>query len=271
LIVVRGLFVYPVKSCGGIAVDRAEIDAFGFRDDRRWMVVDGGGWFLTQRTVPCLATIRVGLSDGRLSLRAEGRDPLELDPVPADARRVPVTVWRDTVDALRAGDEADAWLSAVLGRPVQLVWMPPTSVRPAKRDPAGNGQRIAFADAYPLLVASGESLDDLNARLDTPLPMDRFRPNIVIEGARALVEDGWSRLWIGEVEFNGAAPCARCATTTVDQATGIKGVEPLRTLATFRRQGDQVLFGRYAVPRGAGEIQVGMPVEILEHEVPAIR
>jgi hypothetical protein len=166
------------------------------------------------------------------------------------------------VDALGASDEADAWLSAALGMSARLVWMPPTSTRPAKRDPAGNGQRIAFADAYPLLVASVESLDDLNARLDTPLPMDRFRPNIVVEGAGAFAEDGWSRFRIGGLEFDGAAPCARCATTTVDQRTGIKGVEPLRTLATFRRQGEEVTFGRYAIPRGAGEIRIGNRVEI---------
>ena len=261
--VVAGLFVYPVKSCRGLAVEGAEIDALGFRNDRRWMVVDEDGRFLTQRTVPLLATIRVGLSDGRLSLRSSGWNDLELDAFSDDALAEPVTVWRDTVDALSVGEEADAWLASVLGRPARLVWMPPASVRPAKRDPAGTSPRISFADAYPFLVVSRESLDDLNARLGRPLPMNRFRPNIVVEGAGPFAEDGWTRFRIGAVEFDVAGPCARCATTTTDQETGARGVEPLRTLATFRRHGNEVMFGQNAIHRGPGEIRVGMPMEVI--------
>lgn len=261
---VAGLFVYPVKSCGGVEVDRIEVDAFGFRDDRRWMIVDEVGRFLTQRTVPLLATIRVGLSDDRLSLRSSGWDDLDLDAFPDDASAEPVTVWRDTVDALPVGEEADAWLTSVLGRPARLVWMPTATVRPAKRDPAGILPRISFADAYPFLVISRESLGALNARLVKPLPMDRFRPNIVVEGAGPFAEDDWTRFRIDAVEFDVAGPCARCATTTVDQATGAKGVEPLRTLATFRRQGNEVMFGQNAIHRGPGEIRVGDLVEVLE-------
>lgn len=261
---VAGLFVYPVKSCGGIEVERIEVDAFGFRDDRRWMIVDEVGRFLTQRTVPLLATVRVELSDDRLSLRSSGWDGLDLDAFPDDASAEPVTVWRDTVDALPVGEEADAWLTSVLGRTARLVWMPHASVRPAKRDPAGVSPRISFADAYPFLVVSRESLDDLNARLVKPLPMDRFRPNIVIEGTRPFAEDGWAGFRIGAVEFDVAGPCARCATTTTDQETGARGVEPLRTLATFRREGNEVMFGQNAIHRGPGEIRVGDPVEVLE-------
>lgn len=261
--VVASLFVYPVKSCGGVEVDRIEVDDFGFRDDRRWMIVDEDGRFLTQRTVPLLATIRVGLSDGRLSLRSAGWDDLELGAFPEDAPARPVTVWRDTVDALPVGEEADAWLASVLGQPARLVWMPTVSVRPAKRDPAGISPRISFADAYPFLVVSRESLDALNARLVKPLPMNRFRPNIVVEGAGPFAEDVWTRFRIGAVEFDVAGPCARCATTTVDQESGAKGVEPLRTLATFRREGNEVMFGQNAIHRGPGEIRLGMPVEVL--------
>lgn len=262
--VVAELFVYPIKSCGGVATDRAEIDAFGFRDDRRWMVIDAEGNFLSQRTVPRLATIRVRPEPGRLWLSAPGRDPLEVQTVPHGTVLERVTVWRHTVGALPVSEAADAWLGAHLDLPARLVWMPPATVRPAKRDPAGIEPRISFADAYPFLVVSRESLDALNERLDDPLPMDRFRPNLVIEGAGPFAEDEWTRFRIGGVEFDAGGPCARCATTTVDQATGEKGKEPLRTLATFRREGSEVMFGQNAIHRGPGEIRIGMPVEIVE-------
>ena len=260
---VADLFVYPVKSCGGIASESAEVDAFGFRNDRRWMVVDEHGRFLTQRTVPLLATIRAGISDGRLSLRASGWESLAVDAFPETAVAERVTVWRDTVEALPIGEEADAWLTSVLGRPARLVWMPDSTLRPPKRDPAGATPRISFADAYSFLVVSRESLDALNSRLAMPLPMNRFRPNIVVEGAGPFAEDGWKVIRIGTVELDAAGPCARCATTTTDQKTGARGREPLETLATFRREGNEVLFGQNANHRGTGTIRRGDPVEIL--------
>lgn len=260
---VAGLFFYPIKSCGGIAVETAEVDAFGIRNDRRWMVVDENGRFLTQRTVSLLATIRPEVCDGRLSLRAEGWEPLVVEACPQTAAAERVTVWRDTVDALPIGEEADAWLTSVLGRPARLVWMPHSTVRPPKRDPAGVAPRISFADAYSFLVLSRESLDALNARLATPLPMNRFRPNIVVEGAGPFAEDGWKVIRIGGIELDAAGPCARCATTTTDQRTGARGLEPLQTLATFRREGSEVLFGQNANHRGRGTIGIGDPVEIL--------
>lgn len=259
---VADLFVYPVKSCGGSAVESAEVDAFGIRNDRRWMVVDGNGRFLTQRTVPLLATIRAGLSDGRLSFRSAGWDPLTVDAYPQAAAVEQVTVWRDTVDALPVAPEADAWFSSVLGGKARLVWMPDSTVRPAKRDPAGVAPRISFADAYSFLVVSRESLDALNARLADPLPMNRFRPNVVLEGAGPFAEDGWEAFRIGGVQFDAAGPCARCATTTTDQETGARGVEPLKTLATFRREGSEVMFGQNANHRGTGTIRRGDPVAV---------
>jgi uncharacterized protein YcbX len=261
-ILVAELYVYPVKSCGGSAVASAEVDVFGFRHDRRWMVVDETGRFLTQRSDPLLATIRAELDDGRLALRAAEWGSIAVDAFPESAAPTPVTVWRDTVDALPV-EGADDWLSAALGRPARLVWMPESTRRPAKRDPAGISPRISVADAYSFLVLSRESLATLNARLADPLPMNRFRPNIVVEGAGPFAEDGWSAFRIGEIELDVAGPCARCATTTTDQKTGARGVEPLRTLATFRREGSEVLFGQNANHRGTGTIRRGDPVEIL--------
>jgi uncharacterized protein YcbX len=260
---VADLFVYPIKSCGGIAVESAEVDAFGFRNDRRWMVVDDGGRFLTQRTVPLLATIRAGVSDGRISLRSAGWDTLAVAAFPETAATERVTVWRDTVDALPVDEEADHWLTSVLGRPARLVWMPESTVRAAKRDPARSSPRISFADAYSFLLVSRESLDALNARLAEPLPMNRFRPNIVIEGVRPFAEDEWKAIRIGDIELDTAGPCARCATTTTDQETGARGREPLQTLATFRREGNEVFFGQNANHRGTGTIRRGDPVEVL--------
>ncbi|HET6360839.1 MAG TPA: MOSC N-terminal beta barrel domain-containing protein [Gemmatimonadota bacterium] len=259
---VADLFVYPIKSCGGIAVETAEVDAFGFRNDRRWMVVDESGRFLTQRTVPLLATIRAGISDGQLFLRAAGWDSLAVDAFPETAAER-VIVWRDTVDALPIGGEAAAWLTSVLGRPARLVWMPDSTVRPAKHDPAGSSPRISFADAYSFLLVSRASLEALNTRLVDPLPMNRFRPNIVVEGAGPFAEDDWKVIRIGEIELDAAGPCARCATTTTDQETGARGLEPLQTLATFRREGNEVFFGQNANHRGTGTIRRGDPVEVV--------
>jgi uncharacterized protein YcbX len=261
---VAGLHVYPVKSCGGTDLERAEVDGLGILHDRRWMIVDGHGRFLSQRTVPLLATIRVTLGPGRLVLAAPGRSTLDLAPIPTGVATEPVTVWRDTVAALPMGAEAAEWLTSLLGFPARLVRLAPETRRAAKRDPAGTRPRISFADAYSFLVVSRESLDELNARLEVPLPMNRFRPNIVLEGAGPFAEDGWTRVRIGPVELDMAGRCARCATTTTDQETGARGVEPLRTLATFRREGAEVMFGQNANHRGTGEIAVGMPVEVLE-------
>lgn len=261
---VTGLHVYPVKSCGGTELERAEVDALGIRDDRRWMIVDARGRFLTQRTVPHLATIRVALGGGRLVLSAPGRSDLDLPTTRPTVAPEPVIVWRDTVPGLSMGEEAETWLTSFLGWPARLVWMAPETRRPAKRDPAGTDPRISFADAYTFLVISRESLNALNARLDVQLPMNRFRPNIVLEGAGSFAEDEWTRVRIGAIELDMTGPCARCATTTTDQETGARGVEPLRTLATFRREGSEVMFGQNANHRGTGEIAVGMPVEVLE-------
>lgn len=262
--VLRRLFVYPVKSARGIEVDRAEVDALGLRHDRRWMAVDAEGRFLSQRTVPRMAVIETAIDGERLRLTAPDAAPLALPLEPDGVARASVIVWEDAVDAVAAGEEADRWLSRVLGLPARLVGFPAGAVRSARRDPAGSGTRIGFADAYPFLLVSEESLAALNARLEEPLPMDRFRPNLVVGGAGAFGEDAWVRFRIGELAFDAAGPCSRCSTTTVDQATGERGEEPLRTLSTFRRSGSKVLFGMNVVHRGAGELRTGTPVEIVE-------
>lgn len=269
---VTRLFVYPVKGCAGTEVPAVELDAFGPRNDRRWMVVGTDpGRFLTQRSHPAMALIRPRVDDGGgLAVDAPGEETLAVAVPPARAFRRPVRVWADGVEAADAGDEAARWLSRVLGDDVRLVHMPDDVIRPVdpSRAPRSDA-RVSFADGFPLLVVSEESLGELNRRLAAtgagPLPMDRFRPNVVVLAGEPHGEDRWERARLGAIEVRGVKPCARCVVTTVDQSTGKGGVEPLRTLATYRRREDgQVLFGQNAVHMQTGRLSVGDPVEILE-------
>ncbi len=259
------IHIYPVKAAGGITLERWTIDAFGPRYDRRWMMVDEHGVFLSQRSDPSLALIRTELDGDRLVLHAPSHGPIELplepDWSPGSAE---VRVWNDTVVAESCGAAADRWLTSVLGRRVRLVRMPDDALRQVDLRFANPGERTSFTDAFPFLLIGSASLADLNARLEQPLPMNRFRPNLVIEGTLPFEEDEWLRIGIGNIEFRVAKPCARCVVTTTDQETGARGVEPLRTLATYRRRDGKVLFGQNLVHEGMGYIEVGTPVDVME-------
>ena len=256
------IHLYPVKGIRGVTVAGAHVAAAGLQGDRRWVIVDDGGQFISQRSHPGLALI-TGAFDGRaLTLAATGRPTLPV-PVPDGKTRLDVTVWRDTVSAA-AAPEADRWLADVLGQQVHLAYMDESCVRPVSSDSGRSGDTVSFADGYPLLVISRASLDDLNARLEHPVPMDRFRPNLVIDGCPAFAEDRWTRFRIGTATFRHAGLCARCSVTTVDQRTGRRNSpEPLRTLATYRREGDGVVFGVNLIPETCGEISTGDAVSII--------
>lgn len=256
------LFVYPVKSAAGIEVDQDELDEFGFRHDRRWMIIDREDRFLSQRSNPRMSLIRVRLEPETLRLEAAGMPDLELSRAPSAGAVRHVLIWKTRAAALDVGDEAAAWLSEFLDTHCRLVYMPRDVESGGRRFHAG--RRLSFTDAYPFLIISAASLQELNDRLAEPLPMNRFRPNLVIEGARPHEEDLWHRVRIGEVEFEIVKPCARCSVTTVDQETGTRGVEPLRTLATYRRRDGKVLFGQNAVHLERGVVTRGDPVELLE-------
>ena len=269
--VLDAIRIYPVKGLRGIAVRDALVEPWGLAGDRRWMVVDAAHRYLTQREVPGMARIAaMPDEDGGLTLSAPGGDAAGLRvPVPdAGGPAVEVVVWRDRVRARTSGPDADAWLSAALGRACRLVHMDdPATARPV--DPAYGrpDDRVSFADGYPLLVATAASLDDLNARLARPVPMARFRPNLVVSGPAPWTEDGWRRLRVGEVAFRAVKPCARCAVVAVDQDTGerARDGEPLRALAAFRRDArGRVVFGQNLVPDGGGRIAAGDRVEVLE-------
>jgi uncharacterized protein YcbX len=264
--VVRALFVYPVKSCRGIALDRAEVRLRGLRHDRRWMIVDGAGKFVTQREEPRLATVDVTIDEERaaLVLSASGHGAVQLSLAPREGERATVHVWSSEVAALHAGDEAARWASALLGAPASIVFMPDAVERPVEPEYARSGDHVSFADAFPMLVATTASLDDLNARLEQPVPMNRFRPNVVVDGSAPWAEDRWRRLRVGTVPVRLPKGCDRCVITTTDQVTGDRGVEPLRTLATFRKIENKVYFGVNAVPDARGTIAVGDAVTVLE-------
>jgi uncharacterized protein len=272
---VTALYRYPVKSCRGIAVPSAEVAARGFAEDRRFLVVDADGKFLTQRVLPRMALIDTALAAGDLVLSSAGHGAVRVPlhgPAPHPATRA-VIIWKDTVLAEDCGDGPAAWLSDFLGlacrlvragdaysRPVLAHKLPP-ALRP---DPPA-AHEVSFADGFPFLVISEESLADLNGRLDAPVPMNRFRPSVVVAGGAPYAEDTWGRFRIGDVVFHGATRCGRCIVTTTDQITAERGKEPLLTLSGYRRDADgSVMFGRNVVNETkSGRVAIGDRVELL--------
>jgi len=257
MIAVSSLHIYPVKSCRGIDLDRSEVVQTGFRHDRRWMVVGADGTFLSQRSHPALARINTRIERGCLVLQTADRPPLEIAVDAESGAHRSVAIWKDICDAVSEGRESAAWLSAFLGLPCELVRLPETSIRQVDPAFAAVGDRVAFADGFPFLLISRASVDELNRRLSTPVPADRFRANIIIDGCDAHAEDRWSKLAIGGIEFRVAKACARCVVITTDQREGSRTPEPLRTLAGYRSENDRVLFGQNLVHRGTGVVSVG--------------
>jgi hypothetical protein len=255
-VTVQELNVYPLKSARGIPQERVRLAATGFEWDRHWMVIRGDGTFLTQRTHPSLTHIVTRLTGEGLVLTAEGTEPLRLPLVPEGADR-PVRIWKDACEGLDQGDEAGRWASAVIGEQVRLVRTPATPDRRANPEFAGSHTApIAFPDAFPVLICNRASLDDLNGRLPAGLPMERFRPNLVLEGLPPFAEDRIASVAIGPVTLTLVKPCTRCVIPSTDQRTGVRGFDPLAVLRTFRfdKKLLGVTFGENAViTRGLGE------------------
>ncbi len=258
--------VYPVKSCAGIALDAAEVQARGLADDRRWMLVDESGRFLTGRQLPRLVQVQAQpLVGDRLRLRAPGIDAIEIG-VAEGAARVDATVWSSAVSAADAGSEAADWFSRFLGRRVRLVHADQTMRRPLEPEYSQPGDETAFADGYPLLLLSRAAVDELSQRVGRDLGWRRFRPNLLLDGAPAHAEDGWRRIRIGNVEFDVVKPCVRCVFTTIDPDSAVAEAdgEPLTTLKSYRRGAKGITFGQNLIARGTGAIRVGDRVEVLE-------
>jgi uncharacterized protein YcbX len=270
---VAELLIYPVKSLGGDAHGAAQVEPTGLAGDRRWMVVDAAGRFMTQREHPGMALVQARLAGEALVLLAPGMAELVVPIAPDGAARA-VTVWRDTVPARDAGDTAAAWLTAAIGRRCRLVHLADPAARKLRADFARDAREVvSFADGFPVLLASLASLADLNNRMARPVPMSRFRPNLVVADAPAWAEDSWRLVRIGTAVFRVAKPCDRCVMTTIDQRTGLQpdGLEPLRSLATFRRdQQGRIMFGQNLVPEQCGVITAGDAVEVIEAGPPNV-
>jgi hypothetical protein len=263
-----GLYRYPLKSGRGEALQRSAVDGLGLHGDRRWMVVDAdSGRFITQRLLPQMSQLSARYdARGGLILSAPAQADLAVAlPDPEQDLRG-VVVWRDSLRVPDAGDEAAEWLSTMLGKPCRLVHVPEGRARQVDTAYAQPGDRVAFADGFPLLLIGQASLDDLSQRVGQPLSMQRFRPNLVVTGSEAYAEDGWKRIRIGDVEFEVVKGCSRCILTTIDPQTGERNAqrEPLATLKTYREKDGDVFFGQNLLPRGIGELQLGMMVEILQ-------
>ena len=261
---VSSLHVYPVMGLKGIEVAQARATERGLEHDRRWMIVDPQGEFFTQRSHPKLATIWTDLLPGSLEISAPDAGAVEVPFEPPPAPSMRVRVWNSVVDAVPASREADWFLSEYLGEPCRLVFMPDSTRRFSNPAYAGDGERlVGFADGYAFLFANEASLDDLNDRLGAKghpaLPMNRFRPNIVVAGAEPYAEDTWGRVEVGEALMRAAKPCGRCEVTTTDQATGeVRGPEPLATLGEYRNSNEfGVMFGMNMVALRPGVIRVG--------------
>jgi uncharacterized protein YcbX len=258
-----GIYVYPVKSCAGLELAATDLDRFGPVGDRRWMVVGEGGDFITQRVEPRLALIRADPSGDGLQLQW-GESRVRVDVPAAERPLRPVRIWSDTVGARDAGDAAAAWLSDRLGRSCRLVYMPDDAVRRVDGAYAGAGETVGFADGFPLLLISDASLADLNGRLPTPVPMNRFRPNLVVAGCEPFAEDGWKRVRIGAMTFVVAKPCSRCVIPSIVQESAQRDRHINRVLASYRRVNGQILFGQNLLYQQPGQLAVGDEVEVLE-------
>lgn len=271
-LVVGAIARYPVKSCRGQALAEAVVEPWGLAGDRRWMLVDAEGGFVTARKHPRLLLVTPRPEADGLTISAPGAPELRVRP--PDGPLVEVGIWRDRVKATPAGDAAHAWFSRHLGFPVSLVYLDDPSRRPTAKAYGLATDVVSFADGFPLLLTSTASLDALNELIvagphasEAPLPMARFRPNLVVDGAQPWAEDGWRRIRVGDgpgaARFRVVKSCGRCVLTTIDPQTAVKGREPLVTLGRHRRGTHGVLFGMNLAPDTPGAvIRVGDPVSV---------
>ena len=265
MIQLSNLTYYPIKACRGFDVAESQVERMGLANDRRMMVVTPAGEFLTQREYPRLALVTPAVKNGMVTLSAPNFDSLQFG-IQSTGTPTSVNIWKSKgVSAIDQGDESAQWLSDWLGVSVRLAHVADGFKR--KLNPAyaiNADDHTGFADGYPILIISEESLLDLNSRLDSAVPMNRFRPNIVVKGCDPFAEETWKRIRIGNVEMALVKPCARCMVTTIDKDTLAKSKEPLKTLSTYRKQELGVIFGMNIIPLNEGVVRVGMSVEVLE-------
>ena len=264
-ILLSSLIYYPIKACRGFDITESRVERMGLVDDRRMMVVTPDGEFLTQREHAKLALITPALKNDTVTLSAPNFDSIQF-AIQKTGVATHVNIWRSKgVNAIDQGEETAQWFSDWLGASVRLVHIEEGFKRKLNPDFAVSADdHTGFADGYPILIISEASLRDLNSKLDSPLPMNRFRPNIVVQNCEPFAEDTWKRIRIGGVEMALVKPCPRCVVTTIDKETLEKNKEPLKTLSAYRKQEGGAMFGMNVIPLNEGDIKVGMSVEILE-------
>ena len=251
------IWIYPIKSLGGISLTSASVMEKGLEYDRRWMLVDESGKFMTQRIYPKMALFKLSIDNAQLTISyAQHALKLDLNKQP-QSQPITVAIWNDTVLAFEVDPTYSQWFSNLLGIPSRLVYFPEENSRPVDPRYKVNGEHVSLADAYPFLIIGQSSLDDLNSRLAEPVPMNRFRPNFVFTGGEPYEEDTWRNFTIGSARFVGVKPCDRCVLTTVNQDTAEKGVEPLKTLTSYRKRENKVYFGQNLVALDCHRVNIG--------------
>ncbi|UOR05816.1 MOSC domain-containing protein [Hymenobacter aerilatus] len=266
------IYIYPVKSLGGIRLTEAAVGLRGLQYDRRWLVVDARNQFMTQRQIAAMALLDVAPAFNGFLLTHRQRPDLLPLYIPFEANREKtlfVTIWDDMVFAWRGTPAADEWLTEALGQECRLVYMSDMvrrEVEPDKPELNPAGTLVSFADGYPYLLIGQAALDDLSARLTAPVPMNRFRPNLVFTGGEPFAEDTWADFQIGDITFRAVRACGRCVVTTIDQQTAQKYPETLSTLASYRTVGRKVLFGQNVTTSSQGIIRVGDSLTVLSNK-----
>jgi uncharacterized protein YcbX len=266
---ISDLFIYPVKSLGGISLSSAVVEERGFRYDRRWMLIDNENRFISQREIPALALFQIEItSDGLQILHKQIKSSIIIPFKPQTNDPVTVNIWDDSCNAQVVGTEVNQWFSDLLSFSCQLVFMPEFSRRKVDTNYASHEEITSFADGYPFLMIGRSSIDNLNARLDSPVEMNRFRPNIVFTGGQPFEEDALAEFTVNDIDFFGVKLCSRCMITTIDQVNALKGKEPLKTLSTYREMNGNVYFGQNLLHRGEGLIKIGDAIEVRKRKQP---
>lgn len=271
-ITISQLFIYPIKSLGGIELQQSLVTSRGLQYDRRFMLVDENYRFVSQREFPEMALLKVYNKQDELHVYAlsNPNDNIKLPLQVESGEEISVTIWDDQCKALLVDSKADEWFSNKLGKSLRLVYMPDKSERLVDEDYALHNDLTSFSDGFPILMIGQSSLDDLNARLEHPVGMDRFRPNIVINGSAAFEEDGYRHIRCGNINLYAVKPCARCAMTTNNQQTGIAGQEPLKTLSSFRKENNKIYFGQNLLVGSEGMLHVGDGLNIVDTKLPVV-
>lgn len=258
------IYIYPIKSLGGISLDSSFAGNRGLKHDRRYLLVDENGMFLTQRDIPQMALLKLSFTENGFKVLNIGDNSFITIPLESEGiEKVDVKIWDDVCSSLRVDNKLDDWFSDILKIKCSLVYMPDEEQRMVEKKYLDENHIVSFADAYPYLIIGQSSLDDLNSRLENPLPMNRFRPNLVFSGGNSYEEDNWKSFKIGEVHLKAVKPCARCMITTTDQQTAERNKEPLKTLSEYRKINGKVMFGMNVVCIKQGIVKIGDKIELL--------